>query len=46
MKAGFVPALGTPLDKNGNVCEESFSKQINTQIEPGAIVNLNYSALK
>lgn len=37
MKAGFVPALGTPLDANGNLCEESFRKQIHDQIDAGAV---------
>ena len=37
MKAGFVPALGTPLDANGNVCAESFKKQIEDQIQAGAV---------
>ena len=25
MKYGFVPALGTPLDANGNLCKESYA---------------------
>lgn len=33
---GFVPALGTPLDANGNLCVESFKKQIDDQIKAGA----------
>ena len=33
---GFVPALGTPLDKNGNLCVESYKKQIDDQIKAGA----------
>ena len=37
MKAGFVPALGTPLDENGNLYAESFKKQIKDQIEAGAV---------
>lgn len=37
MKAGFVPALGTPLDKNGNLIVDSMKKQVNAQIEAGAI---------
>lgn len=37
MKAGFVPALGTPLDAKGNLCEESFRKQIEDQINAGAV---------
>ena len=37
MKSGFVPALGTPLDKNGRLCTESLKKQINDQIDAGAV---------
>lgn len=37
MKAGFVPALGTPLDQNGNVIVDSLKKQIDAQIEAGAV---------
>ncbi len=37
MKPGFVPALGTPLDKNGELIVESFKKQINDQINAGAV---------
>ena len=37
MNAGFVPALGTPLDEKGNLCEESLKKQINDQIKSGAV---------
>ena len=37
MKAGFVPALGTPLDEKGNLCAESFKKQIEDQIAAGAV---------
>ena len=37
MKAGFVPALGTPLDERGNLCAESFKKQIEDQIAAGAV---------
>lgn len=37
MKAGFVPAVGTPLDKNGNLCVDSYKKQIDDQIRHGAI---------
>ena len=37
MKAGFVPALGTPLDAQGNLCKESYQKQINDQINAGAV---------
>ncbi len=35
-KKGFYPALGTPLDKDGNLVEESYVKQIDLMIEAGA----------
>ena len=34
---GFVPALGTPLTKDGDFSKESFVKQINGMIDAGAI---------
>jgi len=37
MKAGFVPALGTPLDAQGNLIADSMKKQIDAQIEAGAV---------
>ena len=37
MNAGFVPALGTPLTKDGKLCTESFKKQIDDQIKAGAV---------
>ena len=37
MKAGFIPALGTPLDAQGNLCKESYQKQIDDQIRAGAV---------
>ena len=43
MKPGFVPAVGTPLDKNGNLCVESYKKQIEDQIANGAIAILSIS---
>ena len=36
MKKGFVPALGTPLTKDGELVRESFAKQIDDQIKAGA----------
>ena len=36
LKAGFYTALGTPLDKDGNVIEASLRKHIDMQIEAGA----------
>lgn len=37
MEYGFVPALGTPLDANGNICKESYTAQINRMIDAGAV---------
>ena len=37
MKYGFVPALGTPLDENGNLCKASYEGQINRMLEAGAV---------
>jgi len=37
MKTGFVTALGTPLDKDGNLLVESYKKQIEDQIRAGAV---------
>ena len=36
LKKGFYTALGTPLDENGNLIEESLRKHINQQIDAGA----------
>lgn len=37
MKPGFVPALGTPLDSNGQLLVDSYKKQICDQIDAGAV---------
>ena len=37
MKYGFVPALGTPLDENGNLCKASYEGQINRMLDAGAV---------
>ena len=37
IKDGFLPALGTPLDRNGNLVVNSFKKQICDQIDAGAV---------
>lgn len=37
MKNGFIPALGTPLDKNGGLVAESLKKHICDQIDAGAV---------
>ena len=37
MKHGFVPALATPLDENGNFLEASYRKQIEDMIDQGAV---------
>ncbi|MBQ7363888.1 MAG: dihydrodipicolinate synthase family protein [Clostridia bacterium] len=36
LKAGFYTALGTPLDKDGNIIEESLRREIEMQIDAGA----------
>lgn len=36
MKNGFYPALGTPLNADGNVNKESYIKQIDLMIQSGA----------
>ena len=36
LRQGFYPALGTPLDKNGNLVKESYEKQIELMITAGA----------
>ena len=36
MKNGFVPALGTPLTKTGELLKDSYTKQIDDQINAGA----------
>lgn len=36
MKDGFFPALGTPLDADGNLNADSYSKQIDMMIDSGA----------
>lgn len=36
MKNGFYPALGTPLDADGNINKESYIKQINIMTQSGA----------
>ena len=36
LKDGFYTALGTPLDKDGNLVKESLTKHIKQQMEAGA----------
>lgn len=45
MKAGFITALGTPLDKEGNLIEESLKKQVNDQIDAGALALLSMGSM-
>lgn len=45
MKPGFVPALTTPLDENGNLMVESYKKQIDDQIKAGAIGILSMGSM-
>ena len=37
MKPGYVPALGTPLDAEGNFLADSYRRQIRDQIDAGAV---------
>lgn len=45
MKYGFVPALGTPLDENGRLCKESYTKQIEKMLEAGAVGLLSMGSM-
>ncbi|MBE6983834.1 MAG: dihydrodipicolinate synthase family protein [Ruminococcaceae bacterium] len=45
MKAGYIPAVGTPLDANGNLCVESYKKQIEDQIAAGAVAILSMGSM-
>ena len=45
MKPGFVPALGTPLDANGNLLVDSYKKQINDMIDRGAVGLLSMGSM-
>lgn len=45
MKYGFVPALGTPLDANGNLCKESYEAQIERMLEAGAVGLLSMGSM-
>lgn len=45
MNEGYVPALATPLDENGNFLVESYKKQIEDQIAAGAIGILSMGSM-
>lgn len=45
MKAGFIPAVGTPLDAEGNLCVESYQRQIEDQIRAGAVGILSMGSM-
>ena len=45
MRPGFVPALGTPLDADGNLIVESYKKQINDMIDRGAVGLLSMGSM-
>ena len=45
MKTGFVPALGTPIDENGNLVVDSYKKQIETMIAQGAAAILSMGSM-
>ena len=42
---GFVPALGTPFDKDGKFLKESYMKQIDDQIKAGAVGVLSMGSM-
>ena len=46
LKKGFYTALGTPLDKDGNVIAESLVKEINMQIEKCRTQQINTESQK
>jgi 4-hydroxy-tetrahydrodipicolinate synthase len=37
MKAGFVPALGTPLDRDGILLKDSLARQVEMMLDAGAV---------
>lgn len=41
----MFPAVGTPLDKDGNLCIESYKNQIEDQIQHGAIAILSMGSM-
>lgn len=45
MKAGVVPALGTPLDQNGKFLADSYKKQIAQQIDAGVVGILSMGSM-
>ncbi len=45
MKAGVVSAVGTPLDKDGNLMVESYKKQIEDQIKAGVVGILSMGSM-
>jgi len=45
MNYGFVPALGTPLEENGQLCKESYAKQIERMLEAGAVGLLSMGSM-
>ena len=45
MKFGFVPALGTPTDKDGLFCENSYRLQIERMIDAGAKALLSMGSM-
>ncbi len=45
LKPGFVPALLTPIDANGNLDESSYRKQIEDMIQAGAVGLLSMGSM-
>lgn len=45
MKPGFVPALATPLNENGQLHKESYQKQIEAMLKAGAVGVLSLGSM-
>ena len=45
MNAGFVSAVGTPLDKDGNLLVDCYKRQIEDQIKAGAVGILSMGSM-
>ncbi len=45
MNTGFVPALGTPLDENGQLVERSYARQIQRMLDAGAVGLLSMGSM-
>lgn len=45
MKTGFVPALSTPIDRNGKLMAESYAKEIERGIQAGCVALLSMGSM-